>query len=161
MCVCLCVCAWPQKSAITFERGDGSAQNFQGRPYSRRVIFGRVTRTPARKRKNAFYGKSISSWGFDPAGTCHTISETRGQGGKNVGSGILSFCPYPEKTGPEIRAVRGGSKNLGILTFFIKGTPTKSGPGSIPELCVRALKRTPGPPRARPVGRGVKISKSK
>src|SRR5574343_488969 len=91
---------------------------------------------------------------------CHTISETRGRGGKNVGSGILSFCPCPEKTGREIRAVRGGSKNLGILTFSIKGTPTESGPGSIPELCVRALKRTPGAPRARPEGRGVKFSKS-
>ena len=69
----LSVCAWPRKSAVTFERGDGSARNFQGRPYSRRVIFGRVTRTP---------------------------------------------------------------------------DPSESGPGSIPELCVRALTRTPGAPRA-------------
>ena len=44
--VCLCVCPSPRKSALTFEPGNGSARKFQGRPYSRRVIFGRVTRTP-------------------------------------------------------------------------------------------------------------------
>src|SRR5574343_1781389 len=50
MCVCvsvrLSVCAWPRKSAVTFQRGDGSAQNFQGHSHSSQVIFGRVTRTP-------------------------------------------------------------------------------------------------------------------
>jgi hypothetical protein len=40
----------------------------------------------------------------------------------------LNFCPYPEKTGPEIRADPGGYLNLGILTFFIKGTPNVLGP---------------------------------
>ena len=48
--VCLCVCPsvrlWPRKSAITFERDVGSARNFLQRPHTRRVIFGRVTRTP-------------------------------------------------------------------------------------------------------------------
>ena len=44
--VCLCVCASPRKSALTFEGGDGSARNFQGPPNSSQVIFGRVTRTP-------------------------------------------------------------------------------------------------------------------
>ena len=34
------------KSAVTFEPGDGYARNFQGRPHSLQVIFGRVTRTP-------------------------------------------------------------------------------------------------------------------
>src|SRR5574343_200674 len=88
---------------------------------------------------------------------CHTISETRGRGGKNVGSGILSFCPCPEKMGQEIRAVLGGSKNFGISTFFIKGTPTDLGPGSILLLCVRVLKRTPGAPRAQPESGGSKF----
>src|SRR5574343_274274 len=80
---------------------------------------------------------------------CHTISETRGRGRQNVESGILSFCPWPEKTGPEIRAVRGGSKNFGILTIFIKGTPTDLGPGKILLLCILVLKRTPGAPLSR------------
>ena len=34
------------KSAVTFDPGDGSARNFQGRPHSLQVIFGQVTRTP-------------------------------------------------------------------------------------------------------------------
>src|SRR5574343_1556464 len=88
---------------------------------------------------------------------CHTISETRGRGRQNVGRGILSFCPWPEKTGPEIRAVKGGSKIFGILTIFIKGTPTDLGPGKILLLCVRVLKCTPGAPQARPEGGGSKF----
>ena len=50
MSVCPCVrpsvCPSQRKSAVTFEPGDGYAQNFQGRPHSSQVIFGRVTRTP-------------------------------------------------------------------------------------------------------------------
>ena len=44
--VCVSVCPSQRKSAVTFEPGDGYARNFQGRPHSSQVIFGRVTRTP-------------------------------------------------------------------------------------------------------------------
>ena len=44
--ICPSVRLWPQKSTITFERDVGSTRNFLQRPHSRRVIFGRVTRTP-------------------------------------------------------------------------------------------------------------------
>ena len=135
LCVCasvrLCVCPSPQKSAITFEQDVGSARNFLQRPHSWRVIFGRVTRTPdptgrARTPKNRVYGKSITSGGYGPAGSCCTSSERGGPGRQNVGSGILIFCPCPEKTGPEVWAGPGGAKN-GIRTFSIKGTPTDLG----------------------------------
>ena len=47
-CLCVRVSVRPsqRKSAVTFEPGDGYAQNFQGRPHSLQLIFGRVTRTP-------------------------------------------------------------------------------------------------------------------
>ena len=44
--VCASVCLSQRKSAVTFEGGNGYARNFQGRPHSSQVIFGRVTRTP-------------------------------------------------------------------------------------------------------------------
>ena len=44
--VCASVCLSQRKSAVTYEPGDGYAPNFQGRPHSSQVIFGRVTRTP-------------------------------------------------------------------------------------------------------------------
>jgi len=56
-------------------------------------------------------------------GSCDTFSETGGQGGKNVGSGILIFDLQPKITRLEGTATRGGDKNFGIWVFFIKGTP--------------------------------------
>ena len=72
MSVCLCVCVSvclsiyesvrlsPRKSAVTFEPGNRSAQNFQGRPHSSQVIFGRVNQTP-RPTKS---GPDPEKWGF-------------------------------------------------------------------------------------------------
>ena len=50
LCVCRSVHLSQRKSAVTFEPGGGSAQNFQGRPHSLQVIFGQVTRIPEDSR---------------------------------------------------------------------------------------------------------------
>ena len=65
--------------------------------------------------------------GFWASWSCHTSWETGGQGKQNIGSGILIFCPRPEKMGPEGGAGQGSDQNFGISTFLIKGTPLKSG----------------------------------
>ena len=160
MSVCLCVCPsvrlWPRKSAITFERDVGSARNFPEHPHSWRVIFGpRALTGRARTPENGVYGKSISSGGFGPAGSCRTSSERGGRGQQNVGSGILNFCSRREKTGPEVQAGPGGAKNFGIRTFSIKGTPTDSGSRSFLVLCVRVL--GPRGPARGPGGRKSKV----
>ena len=147
LCICPSVGLSPRKSAVTFEPGDGSARNFQGRPHSSQVIFGRDQQGQARTPKNGVSAKSISSQGFEARGSYHTFSESRQQGEKNVGSGILNFGPQPEKMGPILE--------LGL--FFIKGTPADLGHGSIQVLCVRVIGHTQGAPGVRLEGRGVKI----
>ena len=131
-----------RKSAVTFEPLDGSARNFQVPLNSSQLIFGRVTRTP-KKRVSA---KSISSRGFGAGGSCRTFSESGQRGKQNVGSGILSFGPRPEKTVPENGAGRGANKNFGISTLFIKGTPAKIGRWSLLVLCNFLIRRTPRAP---------------
>ena len=60
LCVCASVRLSQRKSAVTFEPADGSARNFQGRPHSSQVIFGRVNQTP----RPTGSGPDPEKWGF-------------------------------------------------------------------------------------------------
>ena len=167
--VCLCVCPSLRKSAVTFEPLDESAQNFQGPLYSSQLIFVRVTRTPgpagsgrgprgqAGTPKKRVSAKSISSGGVGAGGSCRTFSESGQRGEQNVGSGIFSFGPRLEKTGPEGGAGREADQNFGISIFLIKGTPAKIRCWSLFVLCNFLIRRTSRAPRV-PLGPGgVKI----
>ena len=115
----LCLCASPQKSAVTFYSLDRSAQNFWGPLKSLQVIFGRVTQT---------LGPSGSGWdpktrgycqtyllpGFWAGGSCHNFSESGQLGKPNVKSRNLIFCPPPEKMGPE------GWAGLGAIYLLLR-----------------------------------------
>ena len=88
-----------------------------------------MRRTPEALRapQKPVSAKTLSSGGFGAGGSCPTFSESGQRGKKNVGSGILIFGTWPEKTGPEGGAGRWADQNFGISTFFIKGTPAKFG----------------------------------
>ena len=126
--------------------------NFQGHPNSLQVIFGQAVWTPGPSGS----GPDPEKWvfcqiyllqGFWGRGLCRTFSESGQRGKQNVGSGILSFGPRPEKTGPEGGAGRGADKNCGISTFLIKGTPAKIRRRSLSVLCNFLIRRTPRAPR--------------
>ena len=81
--------------------------NFQGPLNSLQVIFGRViwTLRPSGSGpdpENGLFRQIYLLPGFWASGSCHTFSETGGQGKQNIGRGILIFYPWPEKTGPPI-----------------------------------------------------------
>ena len=126
--VCLSVCASPQKSAITFERDVGSARNFLQRPHTRRVIFGRVTRTPGPNRSGPDPGKRglreiYLLRRFRTGGVVSHLFGKRRTGPTKCWEWNLEFLPAPGKMGPEVRAGPGGAKNFGIRTFFYKRDP--------------------------------------
>ena len=68
--------------------------------------------------KKGVSAKSISSRGFGARGSSHTFSETGQWGEQNVGSGILIFGPWPEKSVPEGGAGREPTKILEFQYFF-------------------------------------------
>ena len=107
----------------------------------------RSPRGQARAPKTDFSAKSISSGGLGAGGSCHTFSESGQRGKKNVGSGILIFGTWPEKTGPEGGAGRWADQHFGISTFFIKGTPAKIRRQSFSVSCNFLIRRTPRAPR--------------
>ena len=120
--VCLCACASPQQSQITFDILVGWQPNFQGLLNFSQVIFGLVTRTrgpqgQARTPKMGVPAKSIYSGGFGAGGWCDNFSELGRWPKQNVGSRILSFGPWPKKTGPEGRAGQGTTKILEFQHF--------------------------------------------
>ena len=61
----------------------------------------------------------------------------------------MSFGPWPEKRGPEGGADRG-DQNLGISTFYVKGTPAKIGHGSILVLFDSLIRLHPEGPTGTP-----------
>ena len=78
---------------------------------------------------------------------------------KNVGRGILIFCPRPKKMRPECGAGLGGNQNYGISAFVTKATLSKTIRLSL-FLCSFLIWRTPKAPKV-PPGPGVWKSKVK
>ena len=142
MCVCLSVrlsvCPSvrlsPLESAITFERVCRSAPNFQGRPNSLQVIFGRVTRIPDPSGSGPDPEKGVLRQIYLLLGfwagrvVLHLFGNGR-TGRKNCWERNFDFLPYAGKNGPGNPGRPGRVKNVGILTFSIKGTPANLGSG--------------------------------
>ena len=130
--VCLCVCASVhlslQKSAVTFEPLDGSAQNFQGPLNSSQLIFGRVTRTPrsagsgpdpekARFRQiyllQGFWGRGVVSHLFGIGTTRQTKRWERN----------FDFWPTAGENGAGRRGWPGGRQKFWNFNIFYKRDP--------------------------------------
>ena len=121
--------------------------NFQGQPNSLEVIFGQAVWTPGplgsgTDPKNRLFRQIYLLPGFWGLGEVSYLFPNRRMRPKKVGSGILIFCPRPEKTGPEGGAGPGGIQKFGISIFFIKGTLPKIRRWYFFLLCNLLIQRT-------------------
>ena len=124
----LCVCASARKSAVTFQPGNGSARNFRGRPYSGRVIFGRVTRTPG----PSGLGPDPEKWGlreiyllrgFRAVGVVSHLFGKRRTGPTKCWERNFEFLPAPGKNGPGSPGRSGRRQKFWNSDFFHKRDP--------------------------------------
>ena len=126
--VCPSVRLSPLESAITFERVCRSAPNFQGRPNSSQVIFGRVTRNPDFSGS----GPDPEKWvlrqiyllrGFRAGGVVLHLFGNGRTGPTKCWERNFDFLPYAGKNGPGNPGRPGWRQKCWNFDFFHKRDP--------------------------------------